>query len=398
LKGDSQRGNRSLCGAGGQAHCAARVRSDRAENGDLHSSRDAVELFACGARSLEIANRKQYLHDRRQEARALERLACGLNDTSYCASGRVVLTLRKPQKRQTWIGLPPALTCISIRLFGHGELPAQAVDLRLLVRRIGRDVPLDGCCAASGLYDGLRPSTSEHQELGAIDDAAPAERRELRLPIAPDRERPCPLARAIERVDAVTASDRAAIHDPGYDRRQLPADHREHDFIEQSETLRVLSTPYEDQRLELTRPGDEIGIGKSLTYLYRRGRGNESAIQIARSHVTSGNRNEQIPTGSAIDRLALDYACRARKLSSSARVLAQGEKANAHPECPLGRSRAVPRFAKPVVKPLALLLLLVIAPSEPRSPGKSREVFEVERCIASARTSASTASSHSRRS
>src|SRR5678815_2678868 len=90
------------------------------------------------------------------------------------------------------------------------------------------------------------------------------EHAELRMRRAPTRKGNGPLAHAIEREDAMTAHDGAAIDDACHDRRKLVARHRHHRLIQQGETL--FYTPQGEQRaaLQVAGEGYEITLGKAL--------------------------------------------------------------------------------------------------------------------------------------
>jgi len=81
-----------------------------------------------------------------------------------------------------------------------------------------------------------------------MDEAVCCEHAELRMSVTPVAECRSPLADAVECVDAVTARDRAAINDAGYDRRQLARRGGDHCLVQQCKsaiepTLDQQSTP-----------------------------------------------------------------------------------------------------------------------------------------------------------
>jgi hypothetical protein len=91
------------------------------------------------------------------------------------------------------------------------------MDLGFLVERTAGN-PRVARHAALRLLDRCIPRAAKLEDLRAMEQAAPAECHELRLRVAPARERCRPFARAIERERALAAIDHAAVDHTGKNR------------------------------------------------------------------------------------------------------------------------------------------------------------------------------------
>src|SRR5215467_10995788 len=85
----------------------------------------------------------------------------GTDGTAAGAASRIEVTLRQTQQRQPWLGLEARATRLAIAGFGPGKLPAQAVDLALLIvcpsRRFALDVAHAPFYRPAGLRHRLWP-------------------------------------------------------------------------------------------------------------------------------------------------------------------------------------------------------------------------------------------------
>jgi hypothetical protein len=97
-----------------------------------------------------------------------------------------------------------------------------------------------------------------------MDEAVSGEHAELRVRRAPRRKRGGPLAHALERENAMTAHNRAAIDDARDDWRKLAARHRHHRLIQHGEALLHASQGKQRAALQVAGECDEIALGKAL--------------------------------------------------------------------------------------------------------------------------------------
>jgi hypothetical protein len=95
---------------------------------------------AGGAGGLEIAGRHHDVHEGRQEPRAQQRIGRGVQRPADAARRGVGAPLDEPQQGQPGLPFTAELVRAAVVVLGGVELPAQPVDLGLLVERAGGDL------------------------------------------------------------------------------------------------------------------------------------------------------------------------------------------------------------------------------------------------------------------
>ncbi len=110
-----------------------------------------------------------------------------------------------------------------------GLRPAQGE----LLRRLAPSVESLAALSALAFAESLRPGAVQSHQLGAADQAVPAEGNELGVRGAPALERHRPLLRTAEVEQRVARADDAAVDDTGDERPDLAARHGDHHLVEQ---------------------------------------------------------------------------------------------------------------------------------------------------------------------
>ena len=301
------------------------------------------------------------------------------------------LSAGQAQERQPRLRLLPVDARLLETALGLLDGAPQAVDLPFLIARIGERAAIVGANAAVGaarLLDRLGPGAADLQELGAVNQAGPLKGHRPRLTLAPGGERGGPLARALDRVDALAAGDHSAIDEAGEDRRQPVRGHGQHALVEQRHA--AIDLPQTDERPSLDGAAKRREISVSHPIADRRGLGGhgEGGVELARHLVAKGGGQQQVSLLGAFGRLALDDPLGPTEPGVGAPGLAQRHGAKADPE---RRPRRRPQrpFGEPdLVDPLRRLQKTLGVPRELRRPGQPIEILDRERGRLSSRRQA----------
>ncbi len=212
-----------------------------------------------------------------------------------------------------------------------------------------------------------------------MDQAARAERDQLRLRLAPAGQRGRPLARAIVRIRLLAAGDGAAIDDAGDDRRQLAGGGRQHGVVDQRQPLGEL--PLTDQRaaLQIAGKGDQIPIAEALADLRGAGGGVVRGAAIALRHLALRRRQQQVPLLGAVAAVLFNQALGARQPAAGASGLAQREQPADHPQRDARRGHGFAGVQVQLVKALQQAKEFRVAPGQPRRPGQKLQVSGLQR-------------------
>ena len=189
-------------------------------------------------------------------------------------------------------------------------MAAKTVELALLVegrpeggggRRFGEtDVGL------LGLGAGRIPVAAQLQEVGPVQEALAAERDDVRVGVAPARERRGPLLRPAHIEDAPALLDRRAVDDADDDRRHLALGHGDHRLVDERQSL---VEPAElDER---TAPAEqahrgEIGVVEPRRDLREGAEPLQPTGRIARLDHPDGLGHEEVAGRDAVDPRLLD--------------------------------------------------------------------------------------------
>ncbi len=127
-----------------------------------------------------------------------------------------------------------------------------------------------------------------------MDEAAAGEGDNVRLTLAPLRQRRRPLPRPAGLVDLLAGENDAAVDDPGRHRRQVAADCREHRLVEDGEPVGHPACP--DQHVTLRKAGQREAVRLPEALRHRRGfAGNRSRrLEVTRSLVPERKRHQEI--------------------------------------------------------------------------------------------------------
>ena len=201
--------------------------------------------------------------------------------------------LRQPEQRQAGLRFPPALAGAAVVALRRRKIAAQPVHLGLLVEGVGGRLPVDpprhALRRAPGLVDRLGPRAAELHQLGAVNQAGPAERDEIGLRRAPARERGRPFARAVHHVELAAARDRGAVDEPRRHRSQAACRDGDHRLVEQREATRDLPLAQQHPSFQAARERAQVGVAEAVAERRRLGRRGARAVHVAGRQPTGGS-------------------------------------------------------------------------------------------------------------
>ncbi len=185
-------------------------------------------------RERDLSQRRQNLDPRDVVGRFIE---CSL-DHRPC---RIGPTACEQKQRQTWLRPATPAAAFAVRRVRGGELAPQSMQLTLFVVRLAHrrcrrrsEEPLLGL---SRLFERSRPIAVEAHQRTAIDEASSAERETVGLAGTPVIKGMRPVLRPAKIEQVVERLDRAAVDDPGRERREFAGGHGDHRVIEERDTF-----------------------------------------------------------------------------------------------------------------------------------------------------------------
>ena len=174
-----------------------------------------------------------------QDARPLLGQQPLAEDASERVCGRERFAGGKAQQCEARLRLAAVLAGLVVRVGGGVDLAVQSLELRQLVqRRAKRRLPgwiRQRCARPLRLVRRLRPAPIELEDLRSVHQAPAAEGNQLRLAVAPLRQRTGPLPRPRQVADVVARLDDAARDHACDQRRDLLRDNGDHGSIERGE-------------------------------------------------------------------------------------------------------------------------------------------------------------------
>ena len=167
--------------------------------------------------------------DQRSEQPRTGEDAGRLVDRAARVAAATSLALGQPQERDPRLGPPAKPAGAAVCRLRLSELASQPMELGRLVDRLAEGrIGLrlgESLARLPGLRRSVLPCAVELLELGAAQQALPAEVHELRLGLAPAVERRGPLLRPTQVEDRWQARDDRAVRDARNDRRHLAGGH-----------------------------------------------------------------------------------------------------------------------------------------------------------------------------
>ena len=243
-----------------------------------------------------------------------------------------------------------------IAVLGLRELPAQPVQLGLLVaghadhrrRAGGVGEPVAGL---PHLVHGLLPRAVELHEFGAMHQTLTAEGHQIRLRITPAGQRRGPLLRPPQIEDLLARRDHTAIGDPGNRRGHLTGGDRDHDLVEQRDTLGRLCQP--DQRLAPAEPGQrlQVGVAETPADLGGPAEGGARGRGIAARHALQRGWQKQIPLLDAVQMAVVKQPPGPGEPATTTGELTQVQKCEAQPERAPNGTRHITKAQPFVIRP-----------------------------------------------
>jgi hypothetical protein len=145
----------------------------------------------------------------------------------------------------------------------RSQVAGQAQQFGLLVARHAQD---DGVATLLGVGAGqldlgqrVGPLAAQLHDLGAVDQALPAEEPQPRLAGAPAAQRHGPLVRPPQVTHVPARDDDAAVDDAGDQRRDLVGRHTDHRLVQRRQAARDLC--HRHQRLAAAEPAQCVQVG-----------------------------------------------------------------------------------------------------------------------------------------
>jgi signal transduction histidine kinase len=207
-----------------------------------------------------------------------------------------------------------------------------------------------------------------------MDAAAACERTQLRLPVAPPRQRRRPLLRAPQLVDLLAREDDAAVHDPGHGRRQLAGRDGEHGLVQERETVGNAAGVDEDGALGVKGERGQIRITELLADLDGRRRRGRRALEVACGLVLEHDRHQHVALLDALSTGGLHEALGPAEPCGCRPELTVEGVVHADPEREVGGTQAVSGLAAPPVGTLVDPNPLVFERKHVRGGRKQLEV------------------------
>ena len=230
-----------------------------------------------------------------------------------------------------------------------------------------------------GLLEGVLPRTLQLHDLGAVHQADALVRDHVPLTLAPKRQRRGPLPRASQLVHALTDLDRAAVEDPGHDRRELAARDRHHALVHESEAL--AGSPQFDERVSLIHHThcNQVAIAKALAYLDRLRGSIVGCLEVAFSETPEHVREAKVAARGAVTMLAIEESLSPCEPPRRRCRLAPKEQTQTDPPRAAGCARHVPGVQMAVVSALEPPLVVVVPAEHVRSRGEELQINGFER-------------------
>ena len=175
------------------------------------------------------------LDQRLQQAGAGKDAGRLVGGTRQGGRGDLVLALRQSQEGDPGLGPATKPAGASVRRFGIGERSPESMELGRLVHRLAEGFIGLGQSLARlpRLGGGALPCAVELTQLGAVEEAQPAEVHQLWLGLAPGIEGRGPLLRPAHIEDLVARRDDRAVGDAHDHRRDLACGRVDHHLVHQ---------------------------------------------------------------------------------------------------------------------------------------------------------------------
>ena len=268
LPRSAERAQRSLRLSTGKLDGPANLRRDRAEHRASVTRVDLVELCTRRSGVVDLVLRQSDFDVRGKENRPLQGLGRLGERAAERAGGGFRIPLCHPQEREARLRLAAVAACIAVRTLGRRVVAAKAVKLGLLVIRLPCRRPIHRLLASLAgehrFVERVRPGAVQLLDPCAVGEAAPGERHQLGLGVAPAGERFRPLLRAPRFERLLAGRNHAAIDGAREERRDLTRGDGDHRLVVELQTL--VHTPLLDERHagEMGRDGEEIVLAEPL--------------------------------------------------------------------------------------------------------------------------------------
>jgi hypothetical protein len=191
----------------------------------------------------------------------------------------------------------------------------------------------------------------ELHKLGAMHPALTAEGHQIRLGIAPAGQGRGPLLRPAQIEDLLTRRDHTAVGDPGNYRGHLADGDRDHDLVEQRDTLGRRCQP--DQRLSPAEPGQrlQVRVAETPADIGGLSEGGARGRGIAARHTLQRGRQKQIPLLDTVQMAVVKQPPGPGEPAAAAGQLTPVQKCEAQPERAPGGPRRITKVQQFVIRP-----------------------------------------------
>jgi hypothetical protein len=254
----------------------------------------------------------------------------------------------------------------------------QPMQLRPLVQRHANGRPrmlVEELARSLRLLHGAWPRPVQLHDLGAVHQALPAKRHQIRLPGAPVAQRRRPLRRSPQVEDPLAVQDHRAVDDPGHDRRHLTGRDRHHGLVEQPHTL---PAPVQlDQGLAHAEPGErqQVRVAEAVTDLRGHAAGGIRAGGIGGRHGPERDQDQQIPLLDAVQPLVVEQPPGSGQPAAALGLLAPEQHEEGQPEAAAGGAGDVVQAQPPAMRTRPELIALVIPARQVRGGRQPLEIL-----------------------
>jgi hypothetical protein len=296
---------------------------------------DPAQLVGGVACRRHIADRQQDLDLSVQQLGPPEPLGGHGDDPADRRRGRVGPALSQPQQGQPWLRLQAPAAGLPVGVLRRREVPQGPVELRLLVEGGAGGIAVgtlrESLSCPSSLLGRLRPGPVQVQDLGPVNQALAGEGDQVRLLVAPGRQRGSPFVGAAPLQDLLAGIDHRAVHRPGDGGRQLAGHDRHHRLVQQHQALTHPGRSHRGAALDAQRERDQVTIGNAPADRDGTGRCLARAHRITGHRLPQGDRQQEIAVLGAL-LLVLQEAVGAGEPATGLRQLPLVDQVKGQPE------------------------------------------------------------------
>ena len=165
-----------------------------------------------------------------------------------------------------------------------------------------------------------------------MDEAAAGEGDQIRLALAPPRQRRGPLLGATDLVGVPARQDHAAVDDAGHDRGQLAGGHGDHRLVQERQALPYPAVLHSMCPCAWAASANRSESPKRSADRHRLARRRRGALQVAARLLLEDRGQEHVAALHALALVAIEQPTGAPEPAAGAPHVAVGSERDAHPE------------------------------------------------------------------